>query len=686
MGTLSSLLEEVPMKTIRRFPFRYTETEDCWIPMPDGVRLAVKLWLPRVKPGVRVPAIIEVLPYRKRDIYAPRDAMHHRYFAGHGYACLRVDIRGTGDSDGHQGVFAAEQERNDTLQVLEWIAAQPWSDGQVAMFGISWGGFQGIQTAHCAPPQLKAVIACSFAPDRYYYSQVYRGGCFLSRSIRWSSQLFGYKSRPPDPQLVGRRWRALWLERLAHDTPQIVAALGHQAYDDYWASRRIDYDRIRVPFYAVSGWADGAYVGAVGESLTALRSPRKALIGPWGHRFAHLGVPGPAIGFLQESLRWYDHWMRGRDTGIMREPMYRAWIAEAAPAQSFYAESPGRWVSEPSWPSPRIKYRCWHLRGDRTLGAQAGSGAALHWASPLVTGLEGGELMPWFQHGPSPEMPGDQRADDGKSLCFDSAALATRIEILGTPVAHLSLSVDRPTAFICVRLCDVAPDGRSTRVSYGVFNLTHVEDPRQPVRLKPGKRYPVSIALTDCGYAFRPGHRVRVAVSTSYWPLIWPSPEPVMLTLHAGDSRIDLPVRPPNRADRTLEPFEPPEAAEPFTRTVLAPGGRHRNIHTDVGSAHTRVEVTDYSGLIRYDPIDLIAEARSSEQYSLTEGDPLSATAEVSWQWRFQRGRWKIRTESLTRVSCTRTEYVIHAELDAFEGNKHVFSRSFDHRVARHGT
>jgi putative CocE/NonD family hydrolase len=673
------------LKTIRRLPFRYTETEDCWIPMPDGIRLAAKLWLPVVKRGERVPAIIEVLPYRKRDIYAPRDAMHHRYFAGHGYACLRIDIRGSGDSDGYQGVFAAEQEREDTLRALEWIAAQPWSDGQVAMFGISWGGYQGIQAAHCAPPQLKAVIACSFAPDRFRYSQVYRGGCFLSRSIRWSSQLFGYKSRPPDPALVGKRWRAMWMERLEHDTPQVTAALRHQAHDDYWKQRQIDYSKIRAPFYAISGWADGAYVGSVGESLAALPAPHKGLIGPWGHRFPYIGVPGPAIGFLQESLRWYDHWMRGRDTGIMSEPVLRAWIAEAAPAKSYYAESPGRWVTEAEWPSPRITGTRMHLQADGSLTSRARRRTPRIVRSPLTTGLECGELMPWFQHGPSPEMPGDQRADDGKSLCFDSAPLTRRTEILGTPVAHLSLSVDRPTAFVCVRLCDVAPDGASTRVSYGVFNLSHVDDPAKPIRLEPGKRYDVEVPLVDTGYAFRKGHRIRVAVSTSYWPLIWPSPEPVEMTLDAGVSHVVLPVRPVTAADRRVKPFEAPESAPAFGRTVLEPGGRNRSIRTDVGTGETIVEVSDYSGLNRYDDIDLVADARSSERYRLVEGDPLSVCAEVDWTWRFERGNWRVRTESRTKVTCTRTEFIIHGELAAWEGKKEVFRRTFDERVRRNG-
>jgi putative CocE/NonD family hydrolase len=674
------------LKTITRFPCQYTETEDCWIPMPDGVKLAAKLWLPDIAQKKRVPTIIEVIPYRKRDIYAPRDAMHHRYFAGHGYASMRVDMRGSGDSDGIQGVFAIGDEAADTVEVLKWIARQPWSDGQVGMFGISWGGFQGIQTANRAPEQLKAVIAQSFAPDRYRYSQVYRGGCVLLRSIRWSSQLFGYKSRPPDPQLVGDRWRDMWMARLEHDTPQIAAALKHQTFDKYWQERAIDFGNIKAPFYALSGWADGSYVGAVGETLQHLSSPSKGIIGPWGHRYGHLGMPGPAIGLLQEALRWYDRWMRGKENGIEREPKLIAWMPRAVPAKSYYAESPGRWIAEDTWPSPRIKDRRFFLAADGTLADKAGRASPRAWKSPQTLGLACGELMPWFQHGPSPELPGDQRPDDGQSLCFDSAPLKQDLEILGTATADLALSVDRPVAFVCVRVCDVGPDGASTRVTYGVLNLTHRDGPEKAKKLEPGTEYRIRFPLIDSAYCFAKGHRIRIAVSTTYWPLIWPSPEPVTLTLVAGRSAIALPVRPRSRKDDTPPKFKAPESAPAFTRTALTPGSRNRTIHTDLSKGETVVQITDTSGRNRYDDIDLIAEARSTERYSVIEDDPLSATAEVTWTWEFERGDWKIRTESRTHVTCTRREFVIRARLEAYEGDRRVFERDFEERVARNGT
>jgi predicted acyl esterase len=436
----------------------------------------------------------------------------------------------------------------------------------------------------------------------------------------------------------------------------------------------------------VSGWADGAYVGSVSESLGKLKSPAKGLIGPWGHRFSHLGVPGPAIGFLQESLRWYDHWMRGKDTGIMREPKLVAWMPQAVPAKNWYPESPGRWVAEPEWPTKRIKTQRLFLNAGGALGPRAAKPAKISHRSPQTLGLEVGELMPWFQHGPSPEMPGDQRADDGKSVCFDSAPLPKTLEILGTPTAELTLSVDKPIAFACVRLCDVAPDGASTRVSYGILNLTHAQNgPSKPTRLVPGKQYKIRVPLVDVGYSFAKGHRIRVAVSTTYWPLIWPSPEPVTITLTTGKSALELPVRPPRKEDKTPPRFKPVEAAQPFTKTTLEPGGRNRVIRTDLGKRETVVEVSDYSGLSRYDDVDLIAGARSTERYRIVEDDPLSCSAEVTWQWVFERKDWKIRTETRTQVTCTKKDFIIKARIEAYEGEARVFEREFEEKVARHG-
>jgi putative CocE/NonD family hydrolase len=670
---------------VTRFPHEYTETEDCWIPLPDGCVLAAKLWLPDIAANQRVPTILEVLPYRKRDSYAPRDATHHRYFAGHGYATLRLDMRGSGDSGGVHGVFSFVAEQDDTLRVLEWIEAQPWSDGQVGMFGISWGGLQSIQAAARAPAQLKAVVPVAFPPDHYVYGQIFHGGCFPLRAVRWSGQVFGYKSRPPDPALVGDRWRAMWLERLEANVPQVIDALRHQSYGEYWRSRTTDFSAIRCPVYAVGGWADTAYVGSVSETVGKIDVPKKALIGPWGHSLPQAGVPGPAVGFLQEAMRWFDRWMRGEDNGVEHGPMLRAWIAQGVPALPYYAESPGRWVEEDTWPSPRIKARRLVLNSGGRLGARALASKPVTWASPQTLGLQCGELMPWFQHGPAPELPGDQREDDGKSLCFDTPPLARTTEILGKPVATITFSVDKPVAFLCVRLCDVAPDGPSTRVSVGIFNLTHRDGRDAPKPLVPDKQYTVEVPLVDTGYSFLKGHRIRVAVSTTYWPLVWPSPEAVTLTMLTGESAIALPVRPPRRADKSMVPFGPAETAAPVAKTVLKSGGRERKVTMDSGTGETVVEISDRAGRSRFDAIGLTVEAISTERYRLVEGEPLSTSAEIAWTWLFERDDWRVRTESSSKVTCTSTDFIVEARLEGWEGEARVFERSIKEIIPRNG-
>ncbi|MDX1687401.1 MAG: CocE/NonD family hydrolase, partial [Candidatus Promineifilaceae bacterium] len=155
------------MKVRQQFPHMIREIENCWIPLSDGTRLAARIWLPEDAEDTPVPALLEYLPYRKSDGTAPRDALHHPYFAGHGYASIRVDMRGSGDSDGVLYGEYLPQEQEDALEVISWIAQQPWCEGNVGIFGISWGGFNALQIAACRPPELKAAVAIDFTDDRY---------------------------------------------------------------------------------------------------------------------------------------------------------------------------------------------------------------------------------------------------------------------------------------------------------------------------------------------------------------------------------------------------------------------------------------------------------------------------------------------------------------------------------------
>ena len=338
---------------VTTFPRAVRVIEHTLIPLKDGTQLAARLWLPDDAEQNPVPAILEYLPYRKRDGTYERDALTHPYLAGHGYAGVRVDIRGSGESDGLLADEYALQEQDDALEIIAWLAAQPWCSGAVGMMGISWGGFNGLQVAARRPPALKAVVSICSTDDRYADDVHYMGGAKLLAGFGWASFFFGAMCHPPDPALVGDRWRAMWLERLENVPLFLEIWMRHQRRDAYWKHGSVceDFGAIQCPVYAVGGWTDG-YTNAIPRLLEHLAAPRKGLIGPWAHAYPHFALPGPQIGFLQDMLRWWDHWLKGVETGVMDEPMLRAWMTDSVKPATYHKELPGRWVGEPSWPPP----------------------------------------------------------------------------------------------------------------------------------------------------------------------------------------------------------------------------------------------------------------------------------------------------------------------------------------------
>jgi putative CocE/NonD family hydrolase len=668
------------VRRVTAFPHRVTEDE-TWIRMPDGCRLAARIWRP--VDATPVPAILEYLPYRKRDLTADRDAQNHAWFAGNGYAGVRVDLRGSGDSDGVLEDEYTQQEFEDGLAILRWLAEQPWCTGDVGMLGISWGGFNGLQIASLRPPELKAVVTLCSTDDRYADDVHHMGGCLLGDNLSWASTMLDQNACPPDPALVGERWREMWLERLARSGLWLEKWLRHQRRDDYFRHGSVceDYGAIQCPVFAVSGWADG-YCNAVFRLLEGLRVPRQGLVGPWAHTYPHLGVPGPAIGFLQECRRWFDHWLKGIDTGLMDEPMLRVWMQDSAPPSAYYAYRPGRWVAEPTWPSDAIRPTSLKLTpGHRLMAADVDvAEAELGIRSPLSVGLYGGK---WCSYNAPPDLPHDQRDEDGGAIIFQTGALREPLEILGQPTATLVLAVDQPVAMLAARLIDIQPDGKATRVSYGLLNLTHRDSDAQPTALEPGRRYRVTLQLKHIAQRFPAGHAVRLSISTVYWPIAWPAPTPVKLTLFTGSSHLTLPVRPARDADDRLRPFDEPEAAPPLTRTVIRPGRSHWKVTRDLANDRNALEVLNDHGTWRLEAIGLELSAKVTEQYGYERDDHQSLRGWCEWVRSFRRGDWCVRTQSRTLLIADRTHFRIRATLDAFEGDSRLFARSWDTSIPR---
>jgi putative CocE/NonD family hydrolase len=657
--------------------------ENLYIPLSDGVRVAAKIWLPEDAEQNPVPAILEMIPYRKRDGTIYRDVRMHPWIAAQGYACVRVDIRGSGESEGLLPDEYLPREQLDGVEIIDWLSRQNWCSGTVGMTGISWGGFNALQVAALKPPALKAIITLCSTDDRYADDIHHMGGCLINENPSWSADRFTWGALPPDPQLVGENWREIWLARLEAHRPWLEQWLAHQRRDTYWKQGSVceDYRAIDCAVYAIGGWED-SYSNAVPRLLAGLRGPRKGLVGPWTHAYPHLSEPGPAIGYLQEAVRWWDHWLKGIDTGIMDEPMYRVWMLEPKAPKPWYPEHPGRWVAEDVWPSPRIQGQAYHLSADGLSEVAVGSAAAVfHIRSPQITGGDSGR---WGGYGgESPDLPLDQRVEDARSLCFDTPPLAEDIEILGAPELRLTLSADRPQAHLTARLCDVAPDGTSALITYGPLNLTHRDGHEHPSALEPGRFCDISLKMNDIARRIPEGHRLRLALATAHWPIVWPAPEDATLSISSQGSRLILPQRPPRQADADLRPFEPAIAPPPIAYRETRPGRGWRVVTDDIGAGLRRVEMGKDYGAGEILDIGVEDDAVMVEIYEISPDDPLSARARIEASAGFASAGHRCRIETVTELSATKESFELHSRIEAFEADKPVFARSFRKSIPR---
>jgi putative CocE/NonD family hydrolase len=658
-----------------------TKINHCWIPLPDGARLGARLWLPDSETAC--PAVLEYIPYRKDDYSAKRDSNTIAHFARHGYACIRVDMRGSGSSDGVLYDEYTDQEVDDGVAVIEWIAEQSWCNGKVGTMGISWGGITGLQLAQRSPEALKTIVVLGASDQRYYDDAGYYMGCLVGQTLGWAAIMFGYNTRPPDPELVGENWRDLWLERLEQAPHYLERWFEHQHNDEYWQnnSADTDYAAIKIPVYVISGHAD-CWPNTVPRLLQNLQVPMRGLQGAWCHRYPHLGIPGPTVNFLSDAIRWYDQWLKDDETGIMEEAQYQVFLQDSVKPQTYYDERPGRWVGLSGWPSDQIDTVNFYLSPGR-LSKESISDQAMKICSPQTTGQLAGEYMPWFSFGPAEELPGDQQQEDAGSLVFDTDTLTESLEMLGNAVAALKLSSDQPQALVAARLCDVWPDGSSTLITRGILNLSQRNGKSKPEPMIPGEKVEVEVELNHSAYVVPAGHRLRLAVSTSYWPMAWPSPTNSQVTIYSGSSALNLPVIHKNAENAPLTDFGKSEIGEPEFTTVLRPVSQNREIRHDAEQNLNVLEIVADNGKTRFEETGMEMGSKSLYRFSIDESDPLSAIAEYDWEWEYGRGDWQTRTHTYTRITCDRRHFYLHAVSTAWECDQRIFRKQWDRKFKR---
>lgn len=645
---------------------------DFGIPLPDGTCLSARIWKPETAGSEPVPAILEYLPYRKSDGTIDRDETMHPWFAEHGYACLRVDRRGCGESEGLYDDEYSEQELADGQAIIAWIAAQPWCNGNVGMQGISWGGFNALQLAARDTPALKAIISIGTTVDRYTDDIHYKGGIQLGENIGWAATSASWFSTPPHPDQRAN-WREIWLSRLENAPFLAERWTAETDRTDYWkhGSVRENFEALHPAILVIGGQQDG-YRNAMAALLEGATCPVQGIMGPWGHKYPHISPIEPAIDYLSVALRWWDRWLKGIENGAEADAAYRVYVMDSMEPDPAHTHRPGRWLAFDNWPAPEVSSEMLAF-GDGSLGAAEPFSAET--GSNLAIGRAAGEFFP-FGFGPG-ELPDDQTGDDALSVCFDSAPLEQDTALIGAPNVTLRLACDQPRGQVIVRLNDVRPDGTVALISLGMLDLRYRDGFERKVDLIPGADVDIGLTLDQCAYRLPKGHKLRVAVSSSYWPYCWPEGQTFTLTLSAGT--LDLPVligdvpevtfdRPQPINPRAVRQIEPPRESKTWG---TAPDG---SVTLDIVGDHGK-RLDESTGLITSSTV--------SEHWSIHPDDPQSAQVKMIWTRGLAGERFETSTEVVMVMKGKSDAFDIEEEVRAWQGSQKVFDQRRKARVER---
>ena len=524
------------------------------------------------------PVILTYIPYRKDD-QAPLTGMQHLW-AEHGYVGARVDCRGTGSSEGMNDDEYRPVEMRDGYDVVEWIAAQEWCNGKVAMTGGSYGGFTSVQVAALAPPHLVTIIPWNYTDDRYTDDCHYRGGawrCYYDIGS-YGCSMIGMNAMPPYPEYSGARWAELWEDRLEQNNPYLLTWLANQTDGEYWrpGSIRGRYHDIKASALLIGGWRDG-YCNAPLRTSQHMTAPSKVLIGPWNHSGPDCETPGPSLAREHLTVRWCDYWLKGIDNGVMDEPPINVYMQSFDVPDPARTHTSGYWRCEPSYPIPGGHTQRLTLGGELTPDSldKTRDGYEEYEYRPSV-GIAGGLWSAGVPFG----LPGDQRVDEIHAANYTSAPLDEPLEIIGMGKAVLHVSSTAPVMALVARLSDVAPDGTSAQVTIGVLNGTRRNSLTDPEPMEPGEVYELHVDLDATAWRFARGHRIRLSISSADFPNLWPTPYNGTNRVYRDSGRVsylELPVVPTREApagDLPAGPIREVSAgATPVLPTRDAAGG-----------------------------------------------------------------------------------------------------------------
>ena len=625
-----------------------------FVPMRDGIRIALTLYLPD-GPGP-FPAVLESLPYRKDDDCFTRDWQTYSYLTEAGIAGVRLDIRGTGASEGVISDEYTAEEMADATEIIGWVAAQAWCNGNVGMWGISWGGFSALQTAMLQPPALKAIVAVHATHDRFATDVHYTGGSIqAAEQGDWPTSMVALNGLPPDPEIVGERWREMWMDRLEKTPQWLFNWFRHQSRDAYWlhGSPCADYGSIRVPTLLIGGWLDG-YIDGMLEMVNQLECPRRAVIGPWGHYRPATGVPAPTLDHFELMARWFAHHLRGDDNRVMEMPLLTAWVRTTPPYDA--PVSIGFWEA---W--------------------QAETAADI-WEMQLGEGIRTWDGPQWVgSHAPAWDRAvvgsSDPVLDDEASLTFESEPMPADLDLLGSPQVTLLVSSDQSAGLVAARLLAVAPGDDAFLICRGSRNLVFPDDLSAPLPLRAGEWRQVTFPLLASSARIPAGWRVRLSVAGADFPIVWPPGRRFRLTVDPARSRLRFPLRPAGGRVVKIPSAPAPPAAPAVTELDEVTWGVEQR---DAGTIFRRSLARDelQKGRLRY-------STRQRWEAGVKTDGPASTSLVSNVELTLERDDWKVGANGRVRITSDADAFYLEIGLEALEGEQVIFEQTWSERIDR---
>ena len=527
--------------------------------------------------------------------------------------------------------------------------------------------------------------------DRYTDDVHYLGGCAtVSELSQYAVSMVGMNALPARAEFRGDAWADEWRDRLERTPVWLFEWLRQQHDGPYWRQGSLapHWDRLTTPTFLIGGWMD-EYVDAALRMLErCTNAPRRALIGNWVHDLPDAASPGPNVDWLHEMVRFFDHWLKGLENGVEAEPALVAFRHEWSPPEPFPALWPGGWIAEPSWPPADHRETILHLGSGETplIGGLAeappGQPSVERLVHRATLGTQGG--LAWGAGGPPNGLARDLRPDDALIPTFTSRPLDDDLDVVGQPIVVLAWESAVPVATAVVRLQDVAPDGTPFQVTAGILNLTHRISHAEPTPLEPGAIHEIHVGLRATAHRFRAGHRIRLSVASSMWPVVWPSPFAATYRLHLGiepAARLVLPTPP---ADRAATPVPAFKTTPPDLREVGAYRGDSPTweVVEDVIAASVTVRTSEFGEQILPDGRTTLYSGERLEM-TASDADPAHARMHNEVIYRLRADGTEILVEASGTTRTTATDFDMSVELRVTLDGSSFFERTWTETIPR---